>query len=232
MLKKMLTMAVIAMLSYSCGGGGSGSKSPAATVQASTGDDGTVEGGDTVGDPAPGPIVTPSQSTVLTGLAQSFETAVDLINFTSREAKMRQAIAIVKMVVGTTEFKKRVLNHTYRGVRTFVDNRGYSNAQIYQIILEGAEKLRPKKNNQMDLEVEQYYANNNVVGYTYPNVSQIWVNTKFFDKYTAAGVARNLFHEWLHKLGFGHSANWNTARDYSVPYAIGDIVGEIGKQFL
>jgi hypothetical protein len=84
----------------------------------------------------------------------------------------------------------------------------------------------------MDAEVELYYANTNVVGYTYSNSRRIWVNTKYFNSYTAAGVAHNLFHEWMHKLGYAHDSNWTINRDFSVPYALGNLVGEIGKKFL
>lgn len=177
--------------------------------------------------------VTDSDFDVIPNEATTFETNVDLIDFdSSRQAKMERAIEIIKLVVATEEFKNLILNHTYNGARTFVDNGGYTNAQIYKILLDGAERLQPAKNNRMDVEVELYTAATNVVGYTYPSSRRIWVNTKYFDQYTAAGVAHNLMHEWMHKLGFEHSSSWNAARDYSVPYAIGDIMGEVGKNFL
>lgn len=166
-------------------------------------------------------------------LRETFDANIRFVNFTSsQQEKMEQAIEIIKLVVATDEFRDRVLNHTYNGQKTFVDNAGYTNAQIYQLILEGAERLQPARNNTMDAEVELYYASTNVVGYTYANSKRIWVNTKYFNAYTAAGVAHNLFHEWMHKLGFIHDSSWSPAREYSVPYAIGYIVGEIGENFL
>jgi hypothetical protein len=84
----------------------------------------------------------------------------------------------------------------------------------------------------MDTEVELYYAATNVVGYTYATSYRIWVNTKYFNSYSEAGVAHNLFHEWMHKLGFNHASTWSESRDYSVPYALGHLVGEIGRDFL
>lgn len=177
--------------------------------------------------------VTESDFVTLPVLATTFDANIAFIDFTNAQKdKMEEAIEIIKLVVATEEFKDRVLNHTYNGKKTFVDNGGYTNAQIYQIILNGAEKLYPSKNNTMDADVELYYAANNVVGYTYPSSTRIWVNTKYFNSYTAAGVAHNLFHEWMHKLGFGHASSWSTSRDYSVPYALGDLVGEIGRDFL
>ncbi|WP_408097165.1 hypothetical protein ACJVC5_19200 [Peredibacter sp. HCB2-198] len=165
--------------------------------------------------------------------ALNFQSNVTFVNFTaSQREKMERAIEIIKLVVATDEFKNRILNYTYDGKKQFVDNGGYTNGQIYQLILNAAETLQPSKNNIMDAEVELYYENNNVVGYTYPNTRRIWVNTKYFNSYTAAGVAHNLFHEWLHKLGFTHAVNYTSSRNSSVPYAIGNIVGDIGRNFL
>ena len=181
---------------------------------------GLVSGNHSVDDPLPDQALT-------------FDTQVTLVNFDrDQEEKMNTAIEILKLVIATDEFREQILNHTYNGAKTFVDNGGLSNAQIYQVILDGAERLNGLRNNKMDVEVELYYESNNIVGYTYPSTPRIWVNKKYFTSYTAAGVAHNLIHEWLHKLGFDHAATWSISRDYSVPYAIGNIVGKIGKKFL
>src|SRR5690606_28481566 len=130
--------------------------------------------------------------------AYTFDTNIDFVNANStQQAKFDKAIEMIKAVVATDEFRTRVLNHTYNGKKTFVDNGGYTNAQIYQMILDGAEKLQPAKNNRMDMEVELYYAATTTVGYTYANSKRIWVNTKYFEKNAIGGVASNLFHEWL-----------------------------------
>lgn len=166
-------------------------------------------------------------------LSQTFDANIKLLNFDSLQTeKMELAIGIIKLVVATEEFKDRVINHTYAGKKTFVDNNGFTNEEIYQIILNGAEKLRPTRNNTMDAEVQLYYENSNTIGYTYSSSNRIYVNTKYFNSYSAAGVAHNLFHEWLHKLGFYHDVSWSTSRDYSVPYALGYLMGEIGRDFL
>lgn len=150
----------------------------------------------------------------------------------SQQRKFENALEVVRLVVTTEEFKNRVLNHKYNGIKQFANNNGLTNTQIYKKILEAAETFKLAKNNTMDMGVELYTASTNVVGYTYPSSTQIWVNTKFFNIYTAAGVANNLVHEWLHKLGFGHDSSATTRRPYSVPYAIGYIVKDIGQDFL
>ena len=206
-------MLLLALMSTACSKSG-GSDEPVSKYDAS------INGDFSVDDP-------------LTNEALNFETNIKFVNFTAdQRAKMEKAIEIIKLVVATEEFRNRILNYTYAGQNTFVDSGGYTNGQIYQIILNAAESLTPSKNNIMEAEVELYYEASNIVGYTYPNSKRIWVNTKYFNSYTAAGVAHNLFHEWLHKLGFGHAVNWSSSRDSSVPYAIGSIMGILGKNFL
>jgi hypothetical protein len=166
-------------------------------------------------------------------LANTFGVNISLVNFSvTEEEKIDQAIEIIKLVVATEQFRSLVLNYTYNGTKAFIDNNGYTNSQIYQMILDGAETLKRTKNNIMDGEVELYYENSTTVGYTYKTTNRIWVNRKYFNNYTAAGVAHNLFHEWMHKLGFNHATSWDVSRDSSVPYAVGYLVGEIGKDFL
>lgn len=179
-----------------------------------------IYGNHTVNDPLPNEALT-------------FEVNLEMVNATlEQEIKLREAIEILKLVVATESFRNKVLNYKYNEELTFVGNRGFTNAQIYQIILNGAEALSPERNNQMDAEIEFYHADTNVVGYTFRNTRRIWINTKFFDSYTPAGVAGNIFHEWLHKLGFEHEVSWSLDRDSSVPYALGFIMREVGKEFL
>jgi len=166
-------------------------------------------------------------------LASTFDANVGFINFTqSQEEKYLAAVEILKKVVASEEFMRKVLDFTYQGQKIFVDNGGLTNLQIYQKILEGSETLLPSKNNALDLDVELYYENTTTIGYTYPNTTQIWVNTKYFSTFSVAAVAANLMHEWLHKLGFGHDVEYSPARDSSVPYAVGRIVNTLGVQYL
>lgn len=189
--------------------------------------------GDHENNIVPGPpIPTPTNSN-LPALALSFDTNITLVSFTAaQEEKYNKAIEIVKLVVATEKFKNDVVNFTYNGQKAFIDNKSRTNQQIYQTILDAAETLQPIKNNTMDLEVQLYYAANTVVGYTNGGTRRIWVNTKFFNSFKENSVAGNLFHEWLHKLGYTHSSSSTPTRPYSVPYAVGYMMGNIGKNFL
>jgi hypothetical protein len=163
--------------------------------------------------------------------AKVFDAQIKMVNFPQlQEAKVHKAIELIKKVVLSSEFKERVLSHTYEGKKSYVDNKGLTNEEIYQLIIDGPETLRPEKNSQMDVELELYTNSSNTIGYTYPNTTRVWVNTKYFNTYTPVQIADNLFHEWLHKLGFDHAVKYSKSRNYSVPYAIGYLVEELAMK--
>lgn len=227
---------MMSLLSVSCNKSGGGSSSEDALPVTETISDGTDTNTDTTDpvidtptdpDPAPAPV------TDLPPAALSFTTNVELFGFTgAQEEKYIKATEIVKAVIATEEFRDQVLNYTYNGAKQFADNKGLTNAQIYQSILDAAETLQPAKNNRMDIEVELYYENSTVVGHTSSSSKRIFVNTKYFDQYAANSVASNMMHEWLHKLGYHHDAAATAQRPYSVPYAVGKILRVIGAKFL
>ena len=234
-MKKMLALILLmTLMTVSCDKSGDGSPTDDGTIIT----DPVTDGGDTDPgtDPEPGTPTEPDAPPVNTDVpneALTFDANVDYMNLTAtQEEKYNKAVELVKKVVATEAFRKQVLNHTYAGVKQYVDNRGRTNAQIYQSILDAAETLKPVKNNTMDLGVKMYYTNNSVVGYTNPSITYINVNTKFFNNYDINEVAGNLFHEWLHKVGYGHDSAATARRPYSVPYAVGYMIRSIGKNFL
>ena len=111
-------------MTVSCGKSGGGSSSEQSTQATTNTDDGLSP-------------LTPGANSNVPALALSFQTNVDLLTaFTvDQEAKYNAAVAMVKKVVATEAFRTKVLNHTYNGANTFVDNRGRTNAQIYQTLL-------------------------------------------------------------------------------------------------
>lgn len=172
------------------------------------------------------------ESGVVPSAALNFDVNVKLDNAftTSQEDKIRAASDLIKKVIASETFKNRILNHKFKGRKAFNDNQGLSNAQIYKKIIEGSEVLTPGIDNQMDLSLEVYRASNNTVGYTYPSELRVWMNSKFLNANKPYKVTTNMVHEWLHKLGFKHSAKSTPTRKYSVPYAVGYLVRDLAKR--
>lgn len=202
------------------GGGGSGSGSPTSQIDANEQDTaGQVADDDAAAEPAP-------------TLAQTFDVNAKLTGFSAtNEDKVQKAIDLIKQVVASDKFKSRILNFKYNGKKAFVNNNGLTNAQIYQKILEGAEKLSPSKNNAMDVQLETYYVDANVIGYTMASIKTIYMNRKYLGSsdFPPYKVAMNMTHEWLHKLGFGHASEPTPSRPYSVPYGVGYIMRDLAK---
>jgi hypothetical protein len=162
----------------------------------------------------------------------NFDTGIKLINFNNHQAKkIKKATELIKKIVRSEEFKNRVLEFEYKGKKQFFDNLGLTNQEIYERIINGAETMNPEKNSKMDVEIELYHEKTNTIGYTYPNVVRIWMNKKYFEKYSPVQVADNLFHEWMHKLGFDHALRHNQDRPYSVPYALGYLIEELAAKY-
>lgn len=150
---------------------------------------------------------------------------IELVGFTlEQEEKMLDALERLKLAVNSIRFEELVIAHSYQGEQVYIDNNGLSNTEVYQVIMDGAETLTPELDNEIDLVVNLYYSNNSTVGYTYENSKEIWINQKFFDINSQAQIAGNILHEWTHKLGFKHDFYSTNTRNYSVPYAVGDMI--------
>lgn len=144
--------------------------------------------------------------------------------------------SMLEKAVNSEEFKQRVLHFTYQGQEAFVQNNGLTNLQVYNSLMAGAEMLPQvtSANNMMDLFLELYtssWTGRNVIGYTTPSTSVIYMNTYFYNDATPAETAANMIHEWTHKLGFDHDYRSTSRRPYSVPYAIGNIVEDLLSKY-
>ncbi len=164
---------------------------------------------------------------------ETFNVRTTLIGFSlKQEKKIRSASRLIKKIVRSEEFKQKILEHTWKGKKQFADNQGLSNEAIYKKILAGSERMTNHgPNNTMDLEIELYTDHDSItIGYTYPSIVRIYMNRKYFNKFRPYQVADNMMHEWLHKVGFGHSVKDTPERPYSVPYAVGYIVKGIARE--
>lgn len=144
--------------------------------------------------------------------------------FTQAEIEKHEvSCKMLESVVNTHEFMQRML------ALKLTNTKGLANHEIYLMIRAGAEVLQPEVDHEIDVHVVIYHASNKTVGYTKPSTIKTWVNRKFFAGYEYAEVACNIFHEWLHKLGFDHVS----AREHtSVPYALGYLVEAMIKEMI
>jgi hypothetical protein len=173
-------------------------------------------------------LIVQSAAAVVPTKAITFSTNIDVLKATSsRTAKIEAAGELIKQVIASEEFRTGVLNFKFNGKTQFNNNDGYTNSEIYNIVLDGAEELNRVKDNEMDLPIETYYESSSTVGYTSTGTSKVYMNTKFLDQYTPAEASGNMMHEWLHKLGFSHAVSYSTSRDYSVPYGIGYLMARL-----
>lgn len=158
-------------------------------------------------------------------------------NFTNTDqVKVRKAEVILEHIMNSEEFKQRILNYTWKGKKTFNANNGLTNQEIYDHIMTGEEILMPDTHGVMNFDLTLYRSKNpwsKVKGYTTAKSMRIYMNKKFFRKtsWTSIDVAANMAHEWVHKMGYGHAYKHNADRPFTVPYAIGSIVGELAKEF-
>ncbi len=149
-----------------------------------------------------------------------------------QEEKISQSVELLRTVFSGPEFRKRILQHRYKGRKAYAHNKGLTNEQIYLKIMDGMEKLEKEKNNAMDVEIALFTdMESRVLGFTRTLTKKIWMNTKYFNEKTSpVETSAHLMHEWLHKLGFGHEKKRCENRKYSVPYAIGYIVKELAEE--
>jgi hypothetical protein len=157
-----------------------------------------------------------------------FEPRINYINFTAEEKKkVEDALKVVKSIIQSKELRRSIASFTFQGTKQFAQNGGLTNMQIYSKIIEGAEVLNPEENWAMDLELELYRDRSSTVGYTYPDTMRVWVNRKYFDTFSSAEIAGNIFHEWMHKIGFEHDRKSTARRPYSVPYGLGYLIRDL-----
>lgn len=142
---------------------------------------------------------------------------------------MERAIYKMENAINSALFASRVKEHRYNGEIAFADCEDHPE-EVYLKIMEGAEVLDPEQDYEWDMKIIPYYSRfSKVVGYTYPDKKEIWVNMKFYNRsnFTQGDIAENFSHEYMHKLGFGHSYRRNDNWPFTVPYAVGGIINDI-----
>ncbi len=166
-----------------------------------------------------------------------FNVNITFINqTTSEKAKYNAVRDMLETIVPSAAFKDKVLAHTscngltgYYGTSSELGNVGLA---TYNHIRAGDER-RPSAtavDQELDIKIEMYRDDaSSTIGYTYTSSDQIWVNRKYSDGYKPSSLGSNMFHEWLHKMSYGHSSASTSCRPYSIPYAIGYMARDFMK---
>lgn len=157
---------------------------------------------------------------------------MEIVGFSGEAlTKLNRAFQVLEAVMNSEEFKNRVINFkNKRGERAFLSNKGMTNEEVYEHLMEGREDLQPETAGEMNFYLRLYNSPwSRVIGYTSGDTNVISINQKYFRNFTPADVAGNLAHEWTHKMGFDHRS---ASEHDSVPYAVGYIVDEMAAKLL
>jgi hypothetical protein len=154
-------------------------------------------------------------------------------------AKIDKAVLDLNVIVNSVEYNTwclsfhrqvSVVTRRFLGVPTKTELRWYkgfsstklTNSQVLDRILSGSETLTPIKDEEADINLSiDWDGSKRVVGYTYPNSVWQWINGWFIKSGSVADIRGNIWHEYMHKLGFTHPRKYSVTRQNSVPYQHG-----------
>jgi hypothetical protein len=156
----------------------------------------------------------------------------DKKNFTPEmDSILSIALPLIDSVINTQAFRDGILK------ARFVNARGVSNTEIYEMYVSGKEVKSNAANDTMDLYLETYPdQNGDNIGTTYGS-RRIVSSQAYIRRNGARCYAAHLIHEYTHTIGigttgFGHrhrvlSRRQRREKCQSVPYIIGDLARKI-----
>ncbi|MEO5891962.1 MAG: hypothetical protein ABIQ31_17070 [Ferruginibacter sp.] len=151
----------------------------------------------------------------------------------TQEQFVKRAMHKFEAVMNTSLLKERILMFDTITGHGFEDNSGLTNREIYEKLMAGSETYNPEKKFQADLFLileenhSPFFSLNPAIGFGLPGSKEITTYTWWFDKASEARYAGHIAHEWSHKVGFDHSFEPTSVRQFSVPYAFGNIIEEL-----
>lgn len=138
-----------------------------------------------------------------------------------RKKRVRDVAEKIQIVVNSSVFTNLFLKSVFSGENSPWKDK--SNMEILRHFRSGAETLSPRVDNVADIYIDDYFSWKGVIGYTYPSVKWIYVNTRFFDRRSDMLIGSNIVHEYGHKVGFKHDFRRTRRRNYSICYQLNRI---------
>jgi len=165
--------------------------------------------------------------------AQTVIRLVEVTNFNpTQRQKLDRIIATLQKVINSEVFKNAVLNNEFNKSKSYANNNGQRNDEIYLSMMSGADGIKKDKDRSWDLHLNlRFIFSRSTVAYTLPGSPMIHLNQKFFINESEAKMAGTLCHEYSHKVGYGHDKKLTAIRPYSVPYRLGDHCESLYKKF-
>jgi len=152
---------------------------------------------------------------------------IDASKIDTQERKDKLEIVAQEMhrVLNSTIFRDKVMLMKKHGERSKWKDK--TNLEIYNHIMSGQEVLNGEEvDYELDIFVDDYFSLKRVIGYTYPSIKTIFVNTRYFDKRNTRDIGSNILHETGHKLGFSHDFRATKDRPYSICYQLNKVYEE------
>lgn len=146
---------------------------------------------------------------------------VSLTGFNTTQAeRFKKIVKNCEVVINSKEYASGVLLFSYQDKQKFIDTTD-SNEVILKKIL--------SKDWELEYKLERLSAFSKSIGYTYPTVKWIALNSRKYPSLSDGDVCANIVHEYGgHKFGrYGHAMKWSEARDYSVPYGLGYLAEKV-----
>jgi len=152
--------------------------------------------------------------------------------------RLFRTFELLEEIVNSEEFKEKVITYAgprgkctsgycYSGNYLWSDGKKrLSNAEIYQTIMNGEEKMRPSTPGEMNLNIKSWRFWGKTIGSTSPHTSKwIRINWKrYYWRYEVPSMVNNILHEWIHLLGFLHSEDQSRNPSYVIGRIAQDLV--------
>lgn len=151
-------------------------------------------------------------------MLKAIEIDASRIKYQERLDKINRTQEEMHTVLNSSIFRDQVYKMKKHGERSkFKD---YSNAQIYAMLMQGAEEHKPDVDNVWNIYLSGYFSWRKVVGYMKRGVKYIFMNYQYFDKRTTCKIGSFFTHEQGHHLGFSHDFWATEERPFSICYQL------------